>query len=108
MPKLNFDSLIKTADYSPEATIKMHTNQAAEGQTRHGDSNISTTPEAQGTGNNEAIQLARKRLLETQSTGSTKIQEGSITDKPTLSPEEILTAMRKKMRVAMEAQKNND
>jgi hypothetical protein len=108
MAKLKFDSLTQTADYSPEATIALHTNQAKEGQVRHGDSNISTTPEAQGTGNNEAIELARERLLETQLTGSTTISEGSITDRPTLSPEQILVEMREKMRAATEAHRNNN
>jgi hypothetical protein len=106
MPKPNFDSLIQTADYSPVATIEMHTNQATEGQIRHGDSNVSSTPEAQGKGNDNAIILARARLLETQLTGSTTIKEGSITDKPTLTQEEILAIMKEKMRAAMEAQRN--
>jgi hypothetical protein len=108
MSRPKFDSLKLTADYSPEATIKIHTAQAAEGQIRHGDSNVSSTPEAQGIGNDKAIQLARARLLETQLTGSTTISESSITDMPTLPPEEILATMREKMKMAMEAQRNNN
>jgi hypothetical protein len=73
MVKPKFDSLTQTADYSPEATIEIHTAQAAEGKIRHRDSNISSTPEAQGIGNDKAIQLARARLLETQLTGSATI-----------------------------------
>jgi hypothetical protein len=108
MAKHKFDSLIQTANYSQEDTIRKHTEQAEKGQIHHGDSNVSTSPKEQGIGNNSAIYLARQRLVETQQTGVTSLSEGSITDIPTLSPEEILVAMREKMRAAMEAKKDNN
>jgi hypothetical protein len=108
MAKPKFDSLTQTKNYSPEATIKTHTEQAAKGQIRHGDSIVSTPVNEQGDRNNIAILLARKRLEETQQSGETSLPEGSITDMPTLSPEEILATMREKMKVAMEAQRNNN